>query len=66
MGTIFGTVLLVTKYVSYALKLYAKFMADMWVIQIYALKAHIHCTLPIEIFTIPFHFIIGYIAGERS
>ena len=41
-------------------------MADMWVIQIYALKAHIHYTLPIEISTIPFHFIIGYIAGERS
>ena len=35
-------------------------------IQIYALKAHIHYTLPIEISTIPFHFIIGYIAGERS
>ena len=40
-------------------------MADMWVIQIYALKAHIHYTLPIEISTIPFHFIIDYIAGER-
>ena len=65
MGTIFGTVLLVTKYVSYALKC----MQNLWRtcgIQIYALKAHIHYTLPIEISTIPFHFIIGYIAGERS